>query len=109
MLTDLALKGRVRIDDGAVNALLRHGRSLLPAGVIGVEGAYERGDLVAVVGPDGSVVAHGLTNYGIEDLSRVMMRDSSAIRNILGYEYGDEVIHRNNLALKSSTDSRSRE
>lgn len=109
MLTDLALKGRVRIDAGAVSALLRHGRSLLPAGVIGVEGAYERGDLVAVVGPDGSVVAHGLTNYGIEDLSRVMMRDSSAIRNILGYEYGDEVIHRNNLALKSSTDGRSRE
>ena len=109
MLTDLALKGRVRIDEGAVKALVRHGRSLLPAGVIGVEGVYGRGDLVAVVGPDGSVVAHGLTNYGIEDLSRVMMRDSSAIANILGYEYGEEVIHRNNLALKSSIDRRSRD
>ncbi len=102
MLTDLALKGRVRIDEGAVNALAQSGRSLLPAGVLGVEGRFGRGDLVEIIGPDGSVTAHGLSNYGVEDLSRIMQRDSSAIADILGYEYGEEVVHRNNLALKPS-------
>ena len=102
MLTDLALRGRVRIDEGAVDALAKNGRSLLPAGVMGVEGQFDRGDLVAVVGPDNSVIAHGLTNYGVEDLSRVMQHDSSAIADILGYEYGQEVVHRNNLVLMPS-------
>ena len=105
MLTDLGLKGRVRIDQGAVNALALNGKSLLPAGVLGIDGQFGRGDLVAIVGPDGSVIAHGLTNYAAEDLSRVMQRDSSAIADILGHEYGNEVVHRNNLAMKSSSNT----
>lgn len=102
MLTDLALKGRVKIDDGAARALATQGRSLLPAGVTGIEGKFGRGEMVAVEGPGGVVVAHGLSNYGYGELSRIMGRDSSHIVDILGYEHGEEVVHRNDLALMPS-------
>ena len=105
LATDLGLKGRVLIDEGAVSALIQSGRSLLPAGIVGVEGRFGRGDLVAIVGPSGAVIAHGLTNYDWQDLSRVMQHDSSVIEDILGHEYGAEVVHRNNLALKSSAET----
>ena len=99
MLTDLALRGRVMVDAGAADALARAGRSLLPAGVVDQQGEFGRGDLVAVVGPDGAVVAHGLTNYPAADLQRIAGKDSRQIAAVLGFEHGAEIIHRNNLVL----------
>ena len=87
------------VDDGAAAALQRGGNSLLPAGVRQVQGNFRRGDAVDVVRLDGSVLAHGLANYDAADLVRLQGRHSSEIAPALGYHYGDEVIHRNNLVL----------
>lgn len=86
------------IDDGAARALL-HGGSLLPVGVKHVEGSFERGDAVRVVTLEGKEVAVGLVNYSARDLDRLCGRQSSEIESALGYTFGDEVIHRNNLML----------
>ena len=91
------------VDAGAVRALVSDGRSLLPAGITGQEGDFGRGDLVAVVGPDGAAIAHGLSNYGAADLEKIAGSDSRRIQAILGHEYGAEVIHRNNLAIVGSS------
>ena len=99
MLTDLSLRGRVFVDAGAAQALMTRGRSLLPTGVEVVEGNFGRGDLIAVVGPDGIEVAHGLANYDNEDTRKIAGRSSAEIEAILGYEYGEELVHRNNLVL----------
>ena len=103
MLTDLSLRGTVIVDSGAVRALVRDGRSLLPAGITGQEGNFGRGDLVAVVDPDGVAIAHGLSNYAAVELEKIAGSDSRRIEAILGHEYGAEVIHRNNLAMVGSS------
>ncbi len=92
--------GRVRIDEGAAQAL-RRGRSLLPAGVVGASGNFERGDAVQVVGPDGAVLAHGLSAYSRADVLRIMGRRSSEIEVLVGYRGRDEVIHRDDMVLVS--------
>ena len=92
-------RGIVRIDTGAAERLRRGGASLLPVGVTAVEGEFERGEPLAVLGPDGVEMAHGLTNYSSEDLRRLRGVKSSRIIEILGYSYGDAVIHRNNMVL----------
>ena len=91
--------GCIRIDEGAAHALHQAGRSLLPVGVIAVEGTFERGDTIQVLNPIGREVARGIVNYESGDLARICRRQSSEIETILGYTYGDEVIHRNNLIL----------
>ena len=103
MLTDLSLRGKIAVDAGAARALVSDGRSLLPAGIVGQEGNFGRGDLVAVVGPGGIAIAHGLSNYGAADLEKIAGSDSRRIKVILGHEYGTEVIHRNNLAIVGSS------
>jgi glutamate 5-kinase len=95
----LGARGALTVDDGAAAALERGGGSLLPAGVRAVEGAFRRGDPVDVLRPDGTPVAHGLANYDASDLARLRGRRSSEIAATLGYHYGDEAIHRNNLVL----------
>ncbi|MGC4030100.1 MAG: glutamate 5-kinase [Steroidobacteraceae bacterium] len=90
--------GRLQIDAGAVLAL-RRGRSLLPAGVTGASGEFERGDAVQVVGPDGRVLAHGLAAYSSEDVLRIQGRRSSEIESLVGYRGRDEIIHRDDLVL----------
>jgi glutamate 5-kinase len=90
--------GGVRIDAGAVAALQRGG-SLLPVGVIAVTGTYERGDTIEVADAAGREIARGLANYSSDELSRILGRQSSEIEGILGYDYGDEVLHRNDLVL----------
>ena len=90
--------GRLTIDPGAARAL-QNGGSLLPVGVRKVEGVFERGDPVRVMGPDGREMARGLVNYGAADLVRLCGKHSEEIETILGYVYSDEVIHRNNLVL----------
>lgn len=91
--------GRLRIDAGAVSKLLKGGASLLPVGVTAVEGEFGRGETLAVTGPDGVVIAHGLTSYESRDVARLCGVKSERISAILGYSYGDAVIHRNNLVL----------
>jgi glutamate 5-kinase len=99
MLTDLSLKGQIIVDAGAARALRTDGRSLLPAGIIGHEGKFGRGDLVAVLSPDGITIGHGLSNYTAGDIEQIAGSDSREIQEILGHEYGAEVIHRNNFAI----------
>jgi glutamate 5-kinase len=92
-------RGKVTVDEGAARKLLKGGASLLAVGVKGVEGAFERGEPLAVLAPDGRVIAHGLTSYGSADLRRLCGAQSSRISEILGYSYGDAVIHRNNMVV----------
>ncbi|HZS89510.1 MAG TPA: glutamate 5-kinase [Chloroflexota bacterium] len=97
--TRLGARGTVTVDDGAAAALQHGGRSLLPAGLRQVHGTFQRGDPIDVLRLDGTVLAHGLANYSSDDLSRLQGRRSSEIAGTLGYHYGDEAIHRNNLVL----------
>ena len=94
-----AAGGRLVVDTGAVAALNGRGRSLLPAGIVAVEGTFARGDIVEVCEPSGARVAVGMSNYAAADVERIRGQRSDRIAAILGYQYGTEVIHRNNLAL----------
>ena len=98
LLTDRT-QGALVVDAGAAKVLLRGGASLLPVGIREVRGEFERGATVAVLTPDGREIAHGLSNYRSADLGKIRGRKSSDIVDILGYSYGDAVLHRNNLAL----------
>lgn len=98
MLTDKP-QGRLYVDAGAARVLLRGGASLLPVGITRVEQRFERGALLAVFTPEGKEIAHGLTNYNSDDLHRLRGQRSDRISEILGYSYGDAVIHRNNMVL----------
>ncbi len=86
------------VDAGAARALA-HGGSLLPAGLVQVTGDFERGDTVRVLGPDGRAIAAGLTSYSSLDLAQICGKQSGEIEAILGFTFGDEVIHRNNMVL----------
>jgi glutamate 5-kinase len=90
--------GLLSVDDGAAQALARGG-SLLPIGMTAVEGTFERGDTVRIARMDGSEIARGIVNYGSQDLARIVRCPSDEIESILGYHFGDEVIHRNDLVL----------
>jgi glutamate 5-kinase len=92
-------QGRVLVDAGAAGTLRLGGASLLPVGVVGVEGAFERGVMIGVADPDGAEIARGLANYSAADLEHIAGLHSDAIAERLGYTYGDEVIHRDHLVL----------
>lgn len=91
--------GTLVIDQGAVRAVCENGRSLLPAGIRQVEGRFERGDTVQVLDEDRRELARGLVAYSSEELRQIIGRRSNEISELLGYTYGDEAIHRNNLVL----------
>lgn len=91
-------KGVFTLDAGAVKAL-SEGKSLLPAGVSSVEGNFERGDAVTIAHANGQKLAVGITAYDSDDAARIYGRKSSEIADILGYSYGDEFVHRDDLAL----------
>ena len=91
--------GKILVDDGARNALLKKGKSLLPSGVVSVEGRFERGACVRLCGLDGIEFARGLSDYSSSESARLVGCKSSAIEEILGYHYGDVIIHRDNLVL----------
>jgi glutamate 5-kinase len=90
--------GAITIDAGALRALLE-GRSLLPAGVIGARGRFDRGDTVSVLTADGAEIARGMVAYSDVDAARIMGRKSSEIADILGFRGRDEMIHRDDLVL----------
>ena len=90
--------GELEVDPGALRALARGG-SLLPAGLVRVSGEFERGDTVRVAGPGSKTIGLGLSSYPSQDLVQLCGKQSAEIESILGYTFGDEVIHRNNLIL----------
>lgn len=92
-------RGRIVIDDGAVRALVQRGRSLLPAGILRVEGEFRIGDSVSCVSEASHEVARGLVAYTAKDVSRLAGRPTREIEQVLGYSHGDEVIHRDDLVL----------
>jgi len=95
----LTVAGQVRLDAGAVRALVRDGKSLLPIGVTEVTGEFQRGEVVTVLDPAGREVARGLANYSAEEARRIIRRPSGEIEAILGYVDEPELIHRDNLVL----------
>jgi glutamate 5-kinase len=99
LLTDKT-QGAVRIDAGALNALLaKTGSSLLAVGIKAVEGHFKRGATLAILDPEGKEIAHGLSNYTSDELQQLVGRKSSEIADILGYSYGDAAVHRNNMVI----------
>ena len=92
-------KGRLSLDPGAVDALVVRGKSLLPAGVLKVEGRFEVGDVVSCLGSNRREVARGLVNYSSVDLGKIKGFKSAEITKILGFKDYDEVIHRDNLVI----------
>lgn len=92
-------RGFISLDRGAVEAIMKRGKSLLPSGIVGVSGEFEIGDAVYCVDPDGNRIAKGLVNYSSEEIEKIKGRNTKEIDTILGYKYSDEVIHRDNLVL----------
>jgi glutamate 5-kinase len=91
-------KGTLTIDAGAA-AALRRGKSLLPAGVVRVDGAFGRGDAVLIRGPDGAEIGRGLVAYDAEDAAKIVRKSSSDIVLILGVEGRAEMVHRDDLVM----------
>jgi glutamate 5-kinase len=94
----LVPKGVLTIDAGAV-AALRSGKSLLPAGVIQVDGTFARGDAVVIRGPDGTEVGRGLVAYDAHDALKIKGRPSADILSILGFGGRTEMVHRDDLVV----------
>ncbi len=94
----LGVMGVATIDQGAAEALKR-GRSLLPAGVVGIDGRFERGDPILIRDPEGQDIAKGLSAYDAEDARRILGKKTEAIASLLGYQGRDELIHRDDLVL----------
>ncbi len=95
----LSPKGALRLDAGAVEALLHKGKSLLPSGITEVSGGFGVGDPVSCLDPDGREVARGLVNYHARDIRKIQGCKTKEIGTILGYKYYDEVIHRDDLVI----------
>jgi glutamate 5-kinase len=95
----LRSRGRLFIDDGAKMAVLQEGKSLLPSGIVKVEGDFGIGDPVTCVDMERTIIAKGLVNYSASDIRKIMGLKSSRIEQILGYKDYDEIIHRDNLAI----------
>jgi len=99
MLAGLSSNGRLVVDTGAVEALKKKKSSLLAAGITTVGGRFERGDLVDVYDIAGNRLGSGITNYNAVDVTTIKGMHSRKIAGILGFDYGAEVIHRNNLVI----------
>ncbi len=99
LLSGLPVRGRLVLDAGAARALADDGTSLLPVGVVEAAGDFERGDVVQIHTQDGQHLANGMSNYGAADVVRLRGVRSDRIAELLGHEYGEEIVHRNNLVL----------
>ncbi|MDX2495613.1 MAG: glutamate 5-kinase, partial [Desulfuromusa sp.] len=92
-------RGKLLIDDGGQRAVIEAGKSLLPAGICGVEGGFERGDAVRLCNRDGEEFARGVISYSLAETLQIMGKQCVEIEKILGYKYRDEVVTRDNLVL----------
>ncbi len=99
MLSGLGTKGKLTIDSGAALALKKQNRSLLAAGIKSAEGKFGRGDIVEIYDTEGMQIGCGITNYSAGDIAVIKGAQSSKISSLLNFDYGPEVVHRNNLAL----------
>jgi glutamate 5-kinase len=91
--------GTIVVDDGAVKALVEKNRSLLPAGIVKVEGQFARGDVIAIAASDGRIIARGLSNYAADDVDRIKGKKTAEVRAALAEAAYDEVVHRDNLVV----------
>ncbi|NIM03166.1 glutamate 5-kinase [bacterium] len=96
---DTRIEGKIAVDEGAREALLKRGKSLLPSGISGVEGRFNTGACVAVVDTEGKEFARGLTSYSSDEIEKIKGKKTSQIETTLGYKDYDEVIHRDNLVI----------
>lgn len=95
----LKSKGTLIIDDGATNAIVNSGKSLLSVGITDVKGKFDRGDLVQCISSSGQEVAKGLINYSSSEVGKVLGQPSDKMESLLGYVNESSVIHRNNLVV----------
>ncbi|MCL9773148.1 MULTISPECIES: glutamate 5-kinase [Vibrio] len=99
ILAGPAATGDIVIDKGAVNAVIGKGSSLLAKGVVSVSGHFSRGDVVRVTTLDGALIARGICGYSDSDLAKISGKHSNEISALLGYDYGSEVIHRDDMVV----------
>ncbi|MGZ9897434.1 glutamate 5-kinase [Shewanella gaetbuli] len=99
ILAGPASQGKLQVDSGAAKAVIENGRSLLSKGMVNIEGDFERGTTVLIVNQQGKVLAKGITRYCAADLRKIVGMHSDQIEHILGYDYGDAVIHRNDMVV----------
>ncbi|MCE2462345.1 MAG: glutamate 5-kinase [Dehalococcoidia bacterium] len=99
MLSEISARGEIVVDQGAALVLRGQNRSLLPVGVLEVKGEFHRGDIVYIVALGGEKVACGIVSYDSQDIARIKGEQSDRIQGVLGYHYGQEVMHRNNMVL----------
>lgn len=92
-------KGNVIIDEGAVKAIIEKGKSLLPSGIVAIEGVFDTGDTISCVDMKGNRIAKGLTNYSSVEIEKIKGKKTSEIERTIGYKYSDEVIHRDNMVI----------
>ena len=95
----LRVRGKLFLDAGACRVLREQGRSLLPVGVLRVEGDFVRGELVSCVDPEGHEIARGLSNYNAQEVAAIKGQASARLEAVLGYSHEPELIHRDNLVL----------
>ena len=93
--------GKLILDHGAQAAVTERGKSLLPSGIYQLEGTFERGDAVRICDLNGIEFAKGVTNYTSAELVRILGKKTKEIEGILGYQYGDEVVHRDNMVINT--------
>jgi glutamate 5-kinase len=100
MADHLQLRGSVTVDAGAAAKITQDGKSLLPIGMIAVDGDFSRGDVIAVFAPNGQELARGLANYASSEARLICRKASTDFERLLGYVAEPEMIHRDNLVLK---------
>ena len=101
MADHLQLRGSVAVDAGAVSKIASEGKSLLPIGMTAVDGDFSRGEVIAVLDPTGQEIARGLANYASSEARLLCRKASGDIERLLGYAAEPEMIHRDNLVLRS--------
>lgn len=99
LANQLQVKGRIHLDEGAARVIREEGRSLLPVGVVRVEGSFQRGEMVSCLDPEGREVCRGLVSYPADETRRIAGQPSARIGEILGYVDTEELIHRDDLAV----------
>ena len=92
--------GKVLLDDGAVNAILNNGSSLLPKGILQVEQNFSRGEVIDICDKTGKSIARGVSRYNSDALKQIAGHHSQEINQIIGYEYGSVAVHRNDMIIK---------
>jgi len=99
MVSYLSSKSRLTVDSGAARALRKQKRSLLATGIKEVEGEFQRGDVVTIYDHKGAILGCGISNYSSSDIDAIRGAHSQKFAALLGYDYGSEIVHRNNLVV----------